>query len=68
MNNTDRQAVYLRDRSTLTPAQRRRVAKHAGQDVAFLTRNTRRRAKRDLLRMDRTRRALIRLRFSRKAA
>lgn len=45
MTNDDRTTVYLRERSTLTPAQRRRVAKHdhrAQRDVQVRTGRIRR--------------------------
>lgn len=68
MNNDRRAGLYLRDRSTLTPAQTRRMKKHTRQGMAQISRSTRRAAKRDVLRRDRNLRAAIRNYFSRRAA
>jgi hypothetical protein len=67
MNNQNRQAIYLRDRAVMTPAQRRRVGKHDRQAVAQFSRSTRRAAKRDVLRRDRNLRSAIRAYFRRAA-
>ena len=68
MDNMARQEVYLRSRSTVTPAQRRRLNKHQRQGLAQISRSTRRAARRDVLRRDRNLRAAIRNYFSRRAA
>jgi len=68
MDNTTRTAVYLRDRTRLTPAQRRRVQKHAHNELAQFSRNVRRHGHRQVLRAERIRRLSIRAMFSRKAA
>jgi len=63
MDNDNRTAVYLRDRTRLTPAQRRRVAKHEHSQRILL-----RAARREVLKADRRRRIEIRALFSRRAA
>jgi hypothetical protein len=65
MDNTERVAIYLRDRTRLTPAQRRRVAKHDHNAVAVLNREARRAAQRQVLRGGRRRRLSIRAMFGR---
>lgn len=68
MTNDTRTAIYLRDRTRLTPAQRRRVQKHAHNDVAEFSRALRRKGHRQVLRAERIRRMSIRAMASRKAA
>lgn len=68
MTNDQRTSVYLRDRTRLTPAQRRRVQKHDNDAKAVAGRSLRRRAHRDVLRAERKRRLSIRAMFTRKAA
>lgn len=68
MDNTKRAEVYLRDRTRLTPAQRRRIAKHEHNSVAVLSRQARRSAHRQVLRAERARRLSIRSLFTRRAA
>lgn len=63
MNNDNRTAIYLRDRTRLTPAQRRRVAKHEHTERRML-----RAARRDVLKAERRRRLAIRSMFTRRAA
>jgi hypothetical protein len=66
MQNTERVAIYLRDRSRLTPAQRRRVEKHERNAAAVLNRQARRTAHRQVLRAERRRRLSIKAMFSRR--
>lgn len=68
MDNSRRQEIYLRDRATLTPAQRRRVTKRARAEHAPISRNVMRRGRRDVLRRDAAVRSAIRSFFSRRAA
>lgn len=68
MNNKARQEIYLRDRTRLTPAQRRRVAKNEHNNVAQLNRAARRSGRRQVLRAERIRRLSIRAMFARRAA
>lgn len=68
MTNDQRTTIYLRDRSRLTPAQRRRVQKHANNLQAVAPRSLRRKAHRDVLRAERVRRLSIRAMFTRRAA
>lgn len=68
MNNTERTTVYLRDRTRLTSAQRRRVQKHVHNELAVANRSLRRKAHRQVLVMERRRRLSIRAMFSRRAA
>lgn len=68
MRNDRRQDIYLRDRTRLTPAQRRRVQKHAHGEVAVLSRAVRRAGRRQVLRAEARRRFAIRALFSRRAA
>lgn len=68
MDNNRRTEVYMRDRTRLTPAQRRRVTKHEHNNVAQFSRQLRRKSHRQVLRADRARRLSIRAFFSRRAA
>ena len=66
MDNETRVAIYTRDRTTMTPAQRRRVRHRQNGAVAPLGRRMLRKAHRDVKRADTRRRAAIRVLFSRR--
>lgn len=63
VSNDARTAVYLRDRSTLTPAQTRRVRHHANAALAEIGPARRRSARREAARLERARVGSIRARF-----
>jgi hypothetical protein len=65
MDNVTRGAVYLRDRSDLTPAQRRRYDKRENQTQAVIKRSVMRRARRDVIRDAAKTRSAIRALFKR---
>lgn len=64
MDNKERIAIYTRDRSTLTPAQKRRVRHRQNAATAPIGRRTLRRAHTDVKRTARLRRGSIRAAFA----
>jgi hypothetical protein len=64
LSSTAREAIYLRDRTTLTGPQRRRLRKHVLRESAVITPQLRRQAHRDVTRGDRLRRINIRAMFA----